>query len=114
MGELGALFNPGMRHELEERRAKAARREEEGNARDGDMRIDLESGVAVINIADEDDDTVEASSSKSADDSEPGANSDADSDGAPSAVDPESNPAPPAPPAPLRPRGKRGMSTSAR
>ena len=50
MGELGALFNPGMRHELEERQAKAARREEEGNARDGDLRIDLESGVAVINI----------------------------------------------------------------
>ena len=111
MGELGALFNPGMRHELEERRAKAARREEEGNARDGDLRIDLESGVAVINIADEDDDTVEASSSKSADDSEQGANSDPDSVGARSAVDPESNPAPPAP---LRPRGKRGMSTSAR
>ncbi len=49
MGELGALFNPGMRHELEERRSRAARREEEGNARDGDLRIDLESGVAVIN-----------------------------------------------------------------
>lgn len=49
MGELGALFNPGMRHELEERRAKAARREEEGNARDDDLRIDLDSGVAVIN-----------------------------------------------------------------
>ena len=59
MGELGALFNPGMRHELEERRAKAARREEEGNARDGDLRIDLESGVAVIN-APEDDDAVAA------------------------------------------------------
>src|SRR6478609_10995349 len=50
MGELGALFNPGMRHELEERRSKAARREEEGNARDGDVRIDLDSGVAVINV----------------------------------------------------------------
>ena len=50
MGELGALFNPGMRHELEERRSKAMRREEEGNARDGDLRIDLESGVAVINV----------------------------------------------------------------
>src|SRR6478609_7624593 len=55
MGELGALFNPGMRHELEERRAKAARREEEGNARDGDLRIDLESGVAVINAPGDDD-----------------------------------------------------------
>jgi len=51
MGELGALFNPGMRHELEERQAKAARREEEGNAKDGDLRIDLESGVAVINMS---------------------------------------------------------------
>ncbi|GGL95854.1 DUF6191 domain-containing protein [Nakamurella endophytica] len=49
LGELGALFNPGMRHEMEERRSKAMRREEEGNARDGDLRIDLESGVAVIN-----------------------------------------------------------------
>ena len=54
MGELGALFNPGMRHELEERRARAARREEEGNARDGDLRIDLESGVAVINAPGDD------------------------------------------------------------
>ena len=53
MGELGALFNPGMRHELEERRSKAMRREEEGNARDGDLRIDLESGVAVIPARDD-------------------------------------------------------------
>ena len=50
LGELGALFNPGMRHEIEERESKANRREEEGNARDGDLRIDLASGVAVINI----------------------------------------------------------------
>src|ERR1700712_5238649 len=50
MGELGALFNPGMRHEIEERESKGNRREEEGNARDGDLRIDLASGVAVINI----------------------------------------------------------------
>ncbi|SDP42795.1 hypothetical protein SAMN04515671_4184 [Nakamurella panacisegetis] len=50
MGELGALFNPGMRHEIEERESKANRREEEGNARDGDLRIDLLSGVAVINV----------------------------------------------------------------
>jgi hypothetical protein len=48
LGEFGALFNPGMRHELEERRAKQMLREEEGNARKGDLRIDLESGVAVI------------------------------------------------------------------
>ena len=50
MGELGALFNPGMRHELAERKAKALRREEEGNAGDGELRIDLESGVATIKI----------------------------------------------------------------
>lgn len=50
MGELGALFNPGMRHEIEERESKQNRREEEGNARDGDLRIDLASGIAVINI----------------------------------------------------------------
>lgn len=51
LGELGALFNPGMRHEIEERKSKANRREEEGNARDGDLRIDLASGVAVINLS---------------------------------------------------------------
>ena len=39
-----------MRHEIEERESKANRREEEGNARDGDLRIDLASGVAVIGI----------------------------------------------------------------
>ncbi|GAA2000653.1 DUF6191 domain-containing protein [Nakamurella flavida] len=50
MGELGALFNPGMRHELAERKAKALRREEEGNAGDGELRIDLETGVATIKI----------------------------------------------------------------
>jgi hypothetical protein len=50
MGELGALFNPGMRHEIAERKAKAARREEEGNADPGNLRIDLLSGVAVITM----------------------------------------------------------------
>lgn len=50
MGELGALFNPGMRHELAERKSKALRREEEGNAGDGELRIDLESGTATIKI----------------------------------------------------------------
>jgi hypothetical protein len=49
VGPLGEIFNPGMRHEIEERRSKALRREEEGNARDGDLRIDLESGKVVIN-----------------------------------------------------------------
>jgi hypothetical protein len=60
MGELGALFNPGMRHELEERRSKAMRREEEGNARDGDLRIDLESGVAVIAVDRDEDEPASA------------------------------------------------------
>jgi len=50
MGELGALFNPGMRHEIAERKAKASRREEEGNADPGKMRIDLLSGVVVIDM----------------------------------------------------------------
>ena len=48
MGELGALFNPGMRHEIEERKSKEMRREEEGDSDPGDLRIDLFSGVAVI------------------------------------------------------------------
>jgi len=51
MGELGALFNPGMRHEIAERKAKAARREEEGNADPGNLRIDLLSGIAVITMS---------------------------------------------------------------
>jgi hypothetical protein len=120
MGELGALFNPGMRHELEERQSKAARREEEGNARDGDLRIDLESGVAVINITGSDDDQ----------DDERGARADADNG---SAAQPDAAAGPtgrhaaesadeddqsaagikPEPPA-LRPRGKRGMSAANR
>ncbi len=74
MGELGALFNPGMRHELEERRSKAMRREEEGNARDGDLRIDLESGVAVI-AARDDEESAEAA------DAGGGSSSDASGDG---------------------------------
>ena len=40
-----------MRHELEERRSKALIREEEGNARKGNLRIDLDSGVAVIAVS---------------------------------------------------------------
>lgn len=48
MGPLGEIFNPGMRHEIEERRSKALRREEDGNARDADLRIDLESGFVKI------------------------------------------------------------------
>ena len=48
MGELGALFNPGMRHEIEERKSKELRREEEADSDPGDLRIDLFSGVAVI------------------------------------------------------------------
>lgn len=48
MGELGALFNPGMRHEEEEQRAKQMLREEEGTGRKGRLNIDLSSGVVVI------------------------------------------------------------------
>ncbi len=48
MGPLGEIFNPGMRHEIEERRSKELRREEEGQGEKGDLRIDLESGFVVI------------------------------------------------------------------
>jgi hypothetical protein len=48
VGPLGEIFNPGMRHEIEERRSKALRREEDGNARDADLRIDLDSGFVNI------------------------------------------------------------------
>lgn len=37
-----------MRHEIEERRSKELRREEEGQGEKGDLRIDLESGFVVI------------------------------------------------------------------
>lgn len=50
LGEIGALFNPGMRHEIEERRRKQSHREEAGNADPGKLGIDLLSGTAVINI----------------------------------------------------------------
>ena len=124
MGELGALFNPGMRHELEERQAKAARREEEGNARDGDLRIDLESGVAVINIPGADDDQPSAPVAETDTDTDtdtdqaaPTAESDNEA-GAQAAGSGNDEPttgaeveeAPPA----LRPRGKRGLSASHR
>jgi hypothetical protein len=130
MGELGALFNPGMRHELEERQAKAARREEEGNARDGDLRIDLESGVAVINVPGNDEDDDQSKSTAAAGHDQDFADQDAadhdgaDHDGASQdaadeavadqdAAD-QAGPAPePAPPV-LRPRGKRGMTTANR
>lgn len=141
MGELGALFNPGMRHELEERRARAARREEEGNARDGDLRIDLDSGVAVINApgdGDSDEGAVDAGSSRSpeatADDGArgdsiraggaPGSDpADVVADGSASsesgdrdAPDARADADPSAEPAdaPLRPRGKRAMSSGRR
>ena len=129
MGELGALFNPGMRHELEERRAKAARREEEGNARDGDLRIDLESGVAVIN-APEDDDAVaaddrsnidvrsDAAESGSAGSGAAGSGAAAPtsdgSDAAGSDGGPAAEAVPAAEPAPLRPRGKRATTAARR
>lgn len=128
MGELGALFNPGMRHELEERRARAARREEEGNARDGDLRIDLDSGVAVINAPDDDDGDDRAGDPQERATDAP---ANAGTEAGPAAVDSdepadqpanaatavhasaaaEPNDAPAAPP---RPRGKRAMSASKR
>lgn len=143
MGELGALFNPGMRHELEERRARAARREEEGNARDGDLRIDLDSGVAIINSQDEDEsDPAGSPSTRSGPSDAAGADSGATEAGAAEpggadvagslteagsaeteagAPDAEAVPADAeagAPeesnPAPLRPRGKRAMTATRR
>ena len=140
MGELGALFNPGMRHELEERRAKAARREEEGNARDGDLRIDLESGVAVINAQGDDDPAGAAdrstTGSATSDGAEsgpggpgsavPGASASAGAgSGAAASMPDGSDPsgsdaaraadeAPATEPAPLRPRGKRATTAARR
>ena len=133
MGELGALFNPGMRHELEERQAKAARREEEGNARDGDLRIDLDSGVAVINVPGGQD-RQPGNDTEAAGEGAGGAETARVGDGAPT---PRSTPAAAAEPvvangqdeatgeagttpgtpaaepaAPLRPRGKRGMASA--
>ncbi len=122
MGELGALFNPGMRHELEERRSRAERREEEGNARDGDLRIDLDSGVAVINAQDEDDahendtgDTVRngpgqpRAGGPQVDGAQAGgAQAGAAEQAADERLDDEQAPAP------VRPRGKRAMSASRR
>ena len=141
MGELGALFNPGMRHELEERRSKAMRREEEGNARDGDLRIDLESGVAVINVPAADGGTAEQSPAAAeqtvdaeqdalgeqgaADEQDTAGEQDAvsesgaaaDRDEAPAQDRPDqaadADPAV-APPAQPRPRGKRGLAASSR
>lgn len=98
MGELGALFNPGMRHEQEERRAKELRREEEGNSRDVDPRIDLESGVAVITTGDGD-----------PAESVHGADPAAGDRRSVTAADGDTGPA--APPRP-RPRGKRGLNSS--
>lgn len=143
MGELGALFNPGMRHELEERRSKAMRREEEGNARDGDLRIDLESGVAVINVPGGDASSADAGQPEqgaSADEQPAGQARAEDSDRAParnSSATTSSNtssdtsdgpavaassgspaaaadPDAPAAPAQPRPRGKRGLAASSR
>lgn len=51
LGELGALFNPGMRHEEEEKLSKEMLREEEGTGRKGRLGVDLESGVVVIGTA---------------------------------------------------------------
>jgi hypothetical protein len=119
MGELGALFNPGMRHELEERQAKAARREEEGNARDGDLRIDLESGVAVINVPkssdDEDGDGTNADAGNGSSAQQAAPTHSTGRHAAESADNTEPAEESPKPdPAVLRPRGKRGMSAAQR
>jgi hypothetical protein len=118
MGELGALFNPGMRHELEERRARAARREEEGNARDGDLRIDLDSGVAVINAPDDDDSerAVPADRPTDAPTAAQGPAAEPDDARSPAedgtiGTDEESGRTAPAP---LRPRGKRAVAAATR
>jgi hypothetical protein len=115
MGELGALFNPGMRHELEERQAKAARREEEGNARDGDLRIDLESGVAVINVPGSDEDTDGSTDNSNAGSDQAKAERATDDRATVDqvAADQGADAGKPEPPV-LRPRGKRGMSTANR
>ncbi len=122
MGELGALFNPGMRHELEERQSKAARREEEGNARDGDLRIDLESGVAVINVPGGDDEQdgahADADNGSNPQQATPGGSSgrhaaEAADETAQSAATQSEASTEPVPPV-LRPRGKRGMSAANR
>jgi hypothetical protein len=121
MGELGALFNPGMRHELEERRARAARREEEGNARDGDLRIDLESGVAVINAPDNDEAAAEEQASAAAAEEPGSAAADSAPDTAPTQEEEDGSPSETASddsgearPASPRPRGKRGLAASKR
>lgn len=116
MGELGALFNPGMRHELEERQAKASRREEEGNGRDGDLRIDLESGVAVIGVVGADsEEKVAAAGPNESRSAEAPASAGTASEGTASgdgvATGAER---PPSAPVPVKPRGKRGLSHSAR
>ncbi|TKV61052.1 hypothetical protein FDO65_05240 [Nakamurella flava] len=112
MGELGALFNPGMRHEQEERRAKALIREEEGDSREVDPRIDLESGVAVITTGDADDD--EDSGHAAAADMSPVHRSihasTTASDADPAADDDEPVATPPRP----RPRGKRSLTSDTR
>ncbi len=110
MGELGALFNPGMRHEQEERRAKALIREEEGDSREVDPRIDLESGVAVITT----DDDENSGRAAAAHDMSP-----ADRSTQVSTTASEADPAvdgdePAATPPRPRPRGKRSLTSGTR
>lgn len=54
------LFNPGMRHDIEEKAAKQMLREEEGTGRKGRLGIDLDSGVVVIGTSAEGTPTQEA------------------------------------------------------
>jgi hypothetical protein len=48
--ELGALFNPGMRHEQERREKLELLREDEGNAADPPSTVDLDAGIAVLRL----------------------------------------------------------------
>jgi Family of unknown function (DUF6191) len=50
MEELAALFNPGMRHEQEQREKMAVLREDEGNSADPPSTVDLDAGVAVLRL----------------------------------------------------------------
>lgn len=122
LGELGALFNPGMRHEMEEKRAKQMLREEEGTGRKGRLGIDLDSGVAVIggdDIGDDDGSVRQRAAREPEQDERPDApetGSRAESSNAESTVPPAVPPTRTANAArsatTARPRGKRRAATA--
>lgn len=51
VGPFEILFNPGAKHRQEELASRELRREIDGTADPGQVRIDLESGVVVITSA---------------------------------------------------------------